>query len=262
LVKSMSDSLSGQIAIISGGLGDIGAATARELARRGADVGVCDVHEPSRADALLGEIKGVGRRARYDRVDVTDAAAVREWVGAVAKEWGPPPSLVIVNAAIVTPGDCRTITPLQWTRELRVNLDGAFFMAQAGMARLLEHKKPGRIVFVGSWAGHAPHVHIPAYCAAKAGLRMLCQCMALELAPHGILVNEVAPGFVDAGLTGRFFAADPVGKQRAIARVPIGRLIDAEEVARQVAYLCEPDNRQMTGSVLLMDGGLSLGRTS
>jgi NAD(P)-dependent dehydrogenase (short-subunit alcohol dehydrogenase family) len=82
--------------------------------------------------------------------------------------------------------------------------------------------------------------------------------MALELAPQGILVNEVAPGFVDAGLSGRFFREKPGLREQAAARVPIGQLIEACDVARQVAHLCDPANRHMTGSTILMDGGLSL----
>jgi glucose 1-dehydrogenase len=82
--------------------------------------------------------------------------------------------------------------------------------------------------------------------------------MAVELAKHDILVNEVAPGYVDAGLSAQLWARNPGSRERAAERVPTGNLIDAAEVARQVAHLCEPDNRHMTGSVLLMDGGLSL----
>jgi glucose 1-dehydrogenase len=150
------------------------------------------------------------------------------------------------------------MTSDEWSRELQVNLTGAFHMAQAGAARLLARQAHGRIVFIGSWAGHAPHPSIPAYCVAKAGLRMLCRCMALELAPSGILVNEVAPGYVDAGLSAKVWLTNPGARERAAARVPTGQLIAAEEVAQQVAQLCEPSNRHTTGSVLLMDGGLSL----
>ncbi len=248
---------SGSVAMISGGLGDIGQAIARELARRGADIAVGDVAEPERARDLGVELERMGRRLRYDRVDVSDAAAVSAWVAAVEADLGVA-DLIIPNAAIVTLADSRTITPEQWSRELRVNLDGAFHLAQAGTARLLHHGRVGRVVFLGSWAAHTPHTHIVAYCAAKAGLRMLCKCMALELAPHGILVNEVAPGYVDAGLSAQVFREQPLRRARAERTVPLGRLISAEEVARQVAYLCEPGNRQITGSVLLMDGGLSL----
>jgi glucose 1-dehydrogenase len=89
-------------------------------------------------------------------------------------------------------------------------------------------------------------------------MRMLCKCMALDLAPTGILVNEVAPGYVDAGLSAAVWIKNPEARENAAERVPIGKLIDAADVAQQVAHLCEPDNRHMTGSVLLMDGGLSL----
>jgi NAD(P)-dependent dehydrogenase (short-subunit alcohol dehydrogenase family) len=83
--------------------------------------------------------------------------------------------------------------------------------------------------------------------------------MALELGPHGILVNEVAPGYVDAGLSGRFFNEQPGSRENAERRVPIHKLIVPQDVALQVAHLCDPENKHMTGSVLLMDGGLSLG---
>src|SRR5207302_282239 len=143
-----------------------------------------------------------GVRCRYDRVDVSRADEVARWIDTVGQSLGVP-TLIIPNAAIVNVGGVREAKPELWERELQVNLSGAFYMAQAGAKRLLEHNKPGRIVFIGSWAAHAAHVQIPAYCASKAGIRMLCKCLALELAPYNILVNEVAPGYVDAGLTGQ-----------------------------------------------------------
>jgi glucose 1-dehydrogenase len=249
--------LTNQVAIISGGLGDIGRAVARELARRGADIAIGDVRPTDDAPAALNALRELGVRAKYDRVDVSDAAAVAQWVANVEAELGPP-TLIIPNAARVTIAGSQAITPEDWSKELRINLDGAFHLAQAATKRLVGQKRPGRVVFVGSWAAHAPHPNIVAYCVAKAGLRMLCKCMALELAKHQILVNEVAPGYVDAGLSAQLWARNPGSREKAAERVPTGNLIDAAEVAKQVAHLCEPDNRHMTGSVLLMDGGLSL----
>jgi glucose 1-dehydrogenase len=89
-------------------------------------------------------------------------------------------------------------------------------------------------------------------------LRMLCKCMALELAPHGILVNEIAPGYVDAGMSRRICEQDPLRRKQALKKVPVRKFIMAEEVARQVVQLCHPQNQNITGSTLLMDGGLSL----
>jgi NAD(P)-dependent dehydrogenase (short-subunit alcohol dehydrogenase family) len=248
--------LNGHTAIISGALGDIGRALTLAMAKAGAGVALCDLHESHEAEEILRTIRLLGPQARYDRVDVSDANAVEEWFETVEGYLGTP-DLIIPNAAIVTLKDIRTITPDEWNRELSVNLNGACYMAQSGARRLLEKKQPGRIVFVGSWAGHRPHQHIPAYCAAKAGLRMLCQCMALDLAPDGILVNEVAPGYVDAGLTGRIFQEDPKLRERALEGLPTHELIQPEEVADQVLHLCDPKNRHMTGGTLLMDGGLS-----
>src|SRR4051794_27549457 len=220
----MPGNLSGQIAIISGGLGDIGRAIGVELARRGANIAIGDLHPNSEANDFLDKIRKLGVRARYDRVDVADAEQVSAWVRNVEADLGAP-TLIIPNAAIVTLADVRTVTPEQWARELSINLGGAFHLAQAAALRLLELKKPGRIVFIGSWAAHAAHPNIPAYCVAKAGLPMLCKCMALDLAPNGILVNEVAPGYVAAGLTAGVWAKNPGAKQRAAQRVPTGLLI-------------------------------------
>lgn len=246
-----------QTTIISGGAGDIGRATALEFASHGARIAMGD--RCARAEVLetLREIETHNVPCHYHQVDVADAAAVRAWVNEVETTVGIP-SVVIPNAATVTLKGLYEITAEEWSRELQVNLDGAFYLAQAATARLLHHRKPGRVVFVGSWAADTVHLHIPAYCVAKAGLRMLCKCMALELAPHGITVNEIAPGYVDGGLSRRTWEQQPAMRAAAQKTVPVRALIANEEVAAQIVHLCHPDNHHITGSVLLMDGGLSL----
>jgi glucose 1-dehydrogenase len=238
-------------------MGDIGRAIALELARRGADIAIGDLVPETQATSFLRNIHDMGRRTRYDRVDTADADAVQQWVRDVQSELGTP-TRIIPNAAVVTVASVLDITPEDWSRELRINLNGAFYLAQAGAQHLRAANKPGRIVFVGSWAAHAPHLNLSAYCAAKAGLRMLGKCMARELAAFDILVNEVAPGYVEAGLTKRIFDAEPGRREVATGQTPVQRLIAPEDVAVQVAHLCEPTSNQFTGSVLLMDGGLSL----
>jgi NAD(P)-dependent dehydrogenase (short-subunit alcohol dehydrogenase family) len=249
--------LKDQVAIISGGLGDIGRAIAVELARHGAHIGLGDVLAPDSATSFLKTLHDLGIRARYDRADVSDASQVKAWIDAVEKDLGAP-TIAIPNAAIVAAAVSMQVDPQRFSQEMRVNCDGAFFVAQAAAQRMIEHKKPGRIVFIGSWAAHAAHIQIPAYCASKAAIRMLVKCLALELASQGIFVNEVAPGYVDAGLTGQFFRRVEGSRESARGRVPTGLLIGAEEVARNVSFLCDPENRQMTGTTILMDGGLSL----
>ena len=246
-----------QTVIISGGLGDIGQAVAREFAQQGASIALGDLRSPEQARGLLSELEAHTIRCHYQRVDVADAKAVRDWVSEVESKLGVP-RIIIANAATATLAGIHEVTPEQWSQELRVNLDGAFYLTQRATARLLEQGLPGRVVFVGSWAAHAVHPNLPAYCVSKAGLRMLCQCMALELAPHHILVNEIAPGYVDAGLSGRIWAENPALSKSAREKVPVKKLISAQEVAQQIVRLCHPQNEHMTGSTVLMDGGLSL----
>ena len=240
------------VAVITGGLGGIGSAIAVELARRGADIAVCDL-QTRHADALKAAVAAEKRRCRVDELDVTDPAAVQAWLTAVGGDLGLP-TWIIPNAATANAGGLSELEPRQWRRELAVNLDSAMYVAAFAARALIAAQSAGRIVFVGSWAATQVHPAIPTYCVAKAGLRMLMRCMALEYAPHGILVNEVAPGYVNAGL-------GAVGPEEAAVlnrEVPIGVMATAEDVALQVAHLCDPRNRHMTGTTLLMDGGLSL----
>lgn len=237
------------LAAISGGLGDIGQAIAKILSDAGAEIALADLgtSDTTRAGTHF-----------FSPVDVTDAAAVEKWYGKVSEKFGRVPNLIVPNAAIATFKPYLELTAAEWKRELDVNLNGAFYFADAGTRRLVKESKPGRVVFMGSWAGHAPHGKLPAYSVAKAGLRMLNQTLALELAPRGILVNEIAPGYVHAGLSGRVFTEKPEIAVQAQKAVPIRKLISAEDVAMQVLYLCSPAGNHITGTTILQDGGLSL----
>jgi NAD(P)-dependent dehydrogenase (short-subunit alcohol dehydrogenase family) len=123
---------------------------------------------------------------------------------------------------------------------------------------MVERGTAGRIIFTGSWVQDVPRPEIAAYSASKAGLRMLARSMARELAPHGILVNVLAPGIVNAGLARRQLESEPQYALRVAKVIPLGELQTAEQVARAMAFLCSPDADYMTGSVLLADGGCSL----
>jgi glucose 1-dehydrogenase len=238
------------VAMISGGLGDIGWATALELTKAGCRVSIGDVEPSTDLD------EGI----HYQQVDVSDEVSVKQWFASVEKHFGEPASVIVANAGIVLLGSAMSASLADWQRTLDVNLTGAWLTARTGAQRLLDANMSGRIVFVGSWAAHAPHVKMAAYSAAKAGLRMLSQTMALELADKGILVNEIAPGFVNAGLSGKFFKENPDKAEESRSMVPNKQLIEVEEVAASIAYLCSPAHRNMTGSTLLLDGGLSARR--
>lgn len=249
---------SNKTVVISGGLGDIGRAIAKEFASGGANIALCDMREKEEAHAFLEELRReYPVECHYAQVDVSNDDAVEEWLDEIEIKWGVA-TIIIANAATVTLAGILEMTSQQWNRELRVNLDGAFYLTQLAARKLVEKKLPGHIVFVGSWAAHAVHANLPAYCVAKAGMRMLCKCLALELAPHQVLVNEIAPGYVDAGLSGKIWEHQPDLVREATEKVPIKKIMSSASVAWEVAHLCHPNNEHITGSTLLMDGGLSL----
>ncbi|WP_341835240.1 SDR family oxidoreductase [Chitinophaga pollutisoli] len=242
---------------VSGGLGDIGSAVAKAFAALGANIAIGDVLPEDRAASLLLEIESRGVAAHYTRVDVTDAKAVDHWIQTAEASLGPV-RMVVANAATVTIAGLFDVTADQWSREIDINLNGAFYLTRAAARRLVEKKLTGSIVFVGSWAAEAVHRGIPAYAVSKAGMRMLCKSMALELAPHGIMVNEIAPGYVDAGVSRQVWEKSPEQREAAARKTPVGKLITPAEIAREIVKLCDPQNRHITGSTLLMDGGLNL----
>jgi NAD(P)-dependent dehydrogenase (short-subunit alcohol dehydrogenase family) len=246
-----------EIALISGGLGDIGYAIGGLLADQGADIAIGDMIPEDLAQAKLDSLRARGIRVDYSIVDVADAVAVKRWVRNVAERLGVP-RLVVPNAAIVAYCSTLSTTPHDFERHLRINLLGAFFMAQEAAALWLEKRTKGRIVFIGSWAAGAPHPQILPYSVAKAALRMTVRCMALELAPHGIFVNEVAPGFVDAGLSAQEFEQIPGSREECRKLVPTGKLLTSEDVARKVAFLLHPDSDEITGIYVTVDSGISL----
>lgn len=247
-----------KVVVITGGLGDIGQAIALKFASQGASVALCGMRPSDNATDFLDQVKEQhGVPCIYEQVDVSDSEKVQDWLQHVEDRLGIP-SLIIANAATVTMAKVLEITADQWFREINVNLNGAFYVAQYATRRMVEEKLTGHVIFIGSWAGHAVHAHIPAYSVSKAAMRMLCKCMALELAPHHIMVNELAPGYVQAGLSGKVWEQNPGLCEEAVLKVPTGKIMSAEAVAEQVIYLCRPENEHITGSTLLMDGGLSL----
>jgi NAD(P)-dependent dehydrogenase (short-subunit alcohol dehydrogenase family) len=253
--------LKNQIALISGGLGDIGRAIAHELASCGADIAIGDIKEEQEAAPFVVSLRELGSKVVYTKVDVSDPKSVDEWISTIAHDLGVP-TLIIPNAAIVRISNIREINVEDWNQQLSVNLSGCFYMSRAAANKLVEMKMKGRIIYIGSWAANRVHKEIPAYCVGKAGLRMLCQCMAAEYAENGILVNEIALGVINAGLSGEILRDKPELKASIRSRIPVGEFIEPHEVAKQVLVLCDPNNNHMTGAILLMDGGLSLGNSN
>src|SRR5690606_22809374 len=142
-----------------------------------------------------------------------------------------------------------------WRRHLDVNLTGCFVVGQSAARRFVSEGRPGHIIFTSSWVQDVPWPEIAAYAVSKSGLKMLCRCMARELAPHGVRVNAVAPGIVNAGLARQQLETEPAYARRVAKVIPLGELQTPQQVAQVTAFLCSDSADYLTGSVLLADGG-------
>lgn len=246
------------VVLITGGLGDIGKAIIKRFALDAAHIAIADVLDPLVAKPFLDKIQFDFKvRCLYHKVDVSNAKDVKVWIDEVSDSIGVP-NIVISNAARLTQKSILEISSEQWKDELDVNLNGMFNVVQAASLKMIKAQVEGNIVMIGSWAAHKVHQDMPAYSVSKAAVRMLCKCFALELAPLNITVNELAPGYVEAGLSAKVWQSNPALRNTAINTVPTRSLITVEQVADQVLFLANNKNKQITGTTILMDGGLSL----
>ena len=249
-----------KIAVISGGLGDLGSAIATRLGREDICIAIGDLLTEEQAAPKLNELKAAGcKEIFYQKVDVCSEDEVTNWLQNIEKKWGIP-RIIIANAGTVVRG---LLTDPGFTadgakKQLDVNFWGSYHLAVNAAKNLKASRLPGRIVFIGSWAGEKAIPRISAYCISKAAMRMLCKTLALELAEDDILVNEIAIGIVDGGLSKKNRLTNPDLLQTQLSYVPIHQLVSVSEVARHVASLCEFSDFTMTGSTLLVDGGISL----
>jgi NAD(P)-dependent dehydrogenase (short-subunit alcohol dehydrogenase family) len=245
-------SLQGLGIAVTGGGGDIGFAIGEELAREGAALVLLDRKSNDEAQAQVDRIKALGD-VRYVTMDVRDRLAIERCLAAM-----DPLDIAIGNAGIVRSAPFLDLGIESWQETLDVNLTGCFNFGQLAARELVKRGRGGKIIFTGSWVQDVPWPEISAYSVSKAGLRMLARQMALELAPHKILVNILAPGIVDAGLARRQRETEPQYERRASQVIPLGAFGTPEQVARAAVFLCSPGCDYMTGATLLVDGGCSL----
>lgn len=243
--------------IVTGGIGDIGGATGRRLARDGHRVTLVDLTPPDQAGATIAqwedEEPALRGRLAYHRADVTSSVEVTAMVEVPLSF-----DAIVINAGTVRSAPFLEIAEDDWNRQLAVNLTGAFLCAQAAGRRMVREGTQGLLLFTGSWVAHVPWPEITAYTASKAGMESVARQAARELARHGIRSNVVSPGIVRAGLAKTQLDTEPQYAARAARVVPLGRLQTADQVAAAFSFLCSPDSEYMTGSTLTVDGGASL----
>jgi 3-oxoacyl-[acyl-carrier protein] reductase len=243
--------LAGRRALVTGGSRGIGAACARLLARCGADVAITYRAREADADAVVDEIRALGRKAAVRRVELADRANVDSAVEDMAAELGGI-DLFIGNAGI-WPSDetaVRDMPDERWARTMRENIDGMFYSTRAALRAMPDG---GRVVLVASTAGQRGESMHADYAASKGAMISFVKSVAIEVARRNITVNSVAPGWVDTEMCEGPFAGG--GRERIAAAIPVGRIATIDDIAAPIVFLCTRGARHITGEILNVNGG-------
>ena len=245
--------LQGRVAAITGGALGIGRATARLFAAEGAAVAIGDI-DAAGADLVAKEIRGGGGRALAVGVDVGDTGQVQAFVDRVVAEHGRL-DVMFANAGIAHSAPFLEHPEAAWHRVLRVNLTGVFLSCQIA-ARQMATQGGGRIIVTASINGFRGVENLVGYNVAKAGVIELTKTISLELAKHPIAVNAIAPAQIDTRLTQ---SLPEEARERRVARIPMGRFGEVDEVAKAALFLASDDAAFITGHTLAVDGGYLAG---
>jgi NAD(P)-dependent dehydrogenase (short-subunit alcohol dehydrogenase family) len=245
--------LEGRAALVTGGASGIGRAAAARLVEAGARVVLLDRNRELAAEAatMLG-----AERALAITGDVTDVADAERAVAETVRAFGGID--IVVNAAGVgAVGRFWEMDPGMWDAIVAVNLRGTFVVSAAAARSMLGAGRRGRLINIASTNATVPTRGNAAYCASKAGVMAFTQVAALDLAPHGVTVNAIAPGPTDTPLTAPFFS-HPESRREFLAHVPLGRLGRPEDIADAVLFLASDLASWVTGTLFYIDGGQSL----
>lgn len=248
------------MALVTGASRGIGAAIAQALAAEGAKVALC-ARDASSCEAGALAIRAAGGEARAFSLDVMDHAAVPLRIEEIAEAMGPI-EVAVNNAGVAFSAPLHRTSVEDLKRVLDVNLIGAFSVIHAVLPGMLE-RRSGRIINIASTAGRAGYRYTTAYTASKHGLVGLTRSLAHEVAPKGITVNAVCPGWTQTDLleesADKISTATGRSREEAVSELtkmnPIGRLLQPEEIARAVVFLADPAASGITGQLFNVDGG-------
>ena len=254
----MTGELAGQRALVTGGGSGIGRGIAQVLAGRGALVAVVGRRQEN-LDQTVSQLAEKGHKAWAFAADVTDAAAIAQACSDAADAMGGVTALVN-NAGAGGPNGCGIDGPERWDELIRTNLDGSFFTIRGVLPHMPDG---GSIVQISSVLGRFGVPGYTGYCASKHGVIGLTKALALELAPREITVNAICPGWVDTEMAhaGLQLMADGMNitydqaHETAMSAVPMGRILQPEEIGETVAWLCSDGARGMTGQAISHCGG-------
>jgi 3-oxoacyl-[acyl-carrier protein] reductase len=243
--------LAGRRALVTGGSRGIGAATARMLARAGADVALTYRTRKADADAVAAEVGALGRRASVHQVELADRKAVDAMVQGIASSWGGID--ILVGNAGIWPSDEAAVSEMtdeRWERTMAENVDGMFYSTRAALRVMGDG---GRVVLVASTAGQRGESMHADYAASKGAMISFVKSVAIEVARRGITVNSVAPGWVDTEMCADPFADG--GRERIAGAIPVGRVASVDDIAAPIVFLCTASARHITGEILNVNGG-------
>ena len=244
--------LQDQIAVVTGAGRGIGRAIALTFAEAGAKV-VCVSRTPQNAEKVAQEIQEKGGTAWAYPVDVADTEAVNQTAQAILQQTGRV-DILVNNAGITRDTLLLRMRDEDWEVVLNVNLRGAFAFTRA-FYRTFMKQRSGRIINISSVVGLMGNAGQCNYAASKAGLIGFTKSLAKELAPRGITVNAIAPGFIQTDMTAQL---NEEWKQTLLQQIPLGRFGEPEDIAQAALFLAGPTGRYITGQVLIVDGGLTM----
>ena len=244
-------SVSGQVALVTGASSGIGEHFAEVLVAAGAKVAVA-ARRADRLAELAERIEADGGQCLPVACDVTDRRSVTAAIAAAEDQLGPV-SILVNNAGVVVSKPLFEHTEEDWDYVVDTNLKGAWLAAREFAHHLVEKKRPGRIINISSILASRTIGRVPAYCAAKAGLSHLTQVLAMELARYGILVNALAPGYIETDFNRAFFQTE-AGKA-LIGRIPLKRIGQSPDLDGALLFLASPASAYVTGAIIAVDGG-------
>ncbi len=245
--------LNGRRAIVTGASRGLGRHFALTLARAGAEV-VLAARGINRLQEAVEEVEEFGGCGAAIHLDVTDEKSVKTCVETAENLLGPI-DILVNNAGIAVTKPLLKHTGEDWNSVLDTNLKGIWFMGQEVARRMVHHGRGGSIINIASVLGFRGISQLPGYCASKGGIINLTRAMAVELVPHGIRVNAIAPGYIETDMNRQFFTTQ--AGQRLIKGIPQRRLGQVEDLDGALLLLASDASRYMTGSVITVDGGQS-----
>jgi L-rhamnose 1-dehydrogenase len=247
--------LKDKVAIVTGATRGIGRAIALRFGQEGACVAAIGRDEEQGRETVR-LVKGVGGQAAFLPTDVSESTQVQAMVDAVVARWGRI-NILVNNAAICPFEDFLEMSEALWDEVLDVNLKGYFLCSQTVARVMVDQGIKGRIIAVSSISAEFGGSQQAHYCASKAGINLLVKSMAISLGPHGITCNAVLPGTVETDIN-REALSDPEVRNYWLNRGPIGGLGKPEDIAGPVLFFASDDSAWCTGSMLVVDGGVSV----